>query len=306
MRVISDQTIQDLQIRPATCVDWIKESFAIKSKAQLPAKISVHPSDGEFFTSMPCLLPSNTEGLYSFHRRYYGVKEVHRLLSSHPSLGSNLMLYDAQTGQLLALLDANWITTMRTGAVAAATAKALGKCDANRLGFVGLGNTARATMLCLLHIAPETHFHVQLMRYKNQAELFQEYFKDYPNARFSIVNSFEEMARTTDVLFSCITNAQGLFLPDQRVYPSGITIIPVHMRGFENCDTAFDRVFGDDTAHVCNFRLFNQWHGYAEIGDVFSGKDPGRTSDLQRLIAYNYGIALHDVVFAAKIYEMLE
>ena len=35
------------------------------------------------------------------------------------------------------------------------------------------------------------------------------------------------------------------------------------------------------------------------------GNKPGRESDDQRIIAYNIGIALHDMVFASKIYDML-
>lgn len=57
MKIISQQQIRALNISPATCVEWICESFALKSGAELPAKISVHPEDEEFFTSMPCLLP---------------------------------------------------------------------------------------------------------------------------------------------------------------------------------------------------------------------------------------------------------
>ena len=60
MKIISQQQIRALSISPATCVEWIKESFALKQYAELPAKISVHPEDGEFFTSMPCLLPPPT------------------------------------------------------------------------------------------------------------------------------------------------------------------------------------------------------------------------------------------------------
>ena len=57
MKIISNQKIKDLNISPATCVEWIRESFALKKEADLPAKISVHPIEEEFFTSMPCLLP---------------------------------------------------------------------------------------------------------------------------------------------------------------------------------------------------------------------------------------------------------
>lgn len=306
MKVITQQQIRSLNISPATCVEWIIESFSIKKKADLPAKISVHPEAGEFFTSMPCLLPSPQDIDVEFERRYFGVKEVHRLLNSVPSLGSDMMLYDAQTGELLALLDTDWITTMRTGAVAAASAKALRKSNAETYGIVGLGNTARATLLCILEQEPNRHFSVKLVRYKDQAELFIERFRKHKNVSFEIVDSAETMAGEVDVFISCITNAQGLLVHDEKTFKPGVTVIPVHMRGLQNCDTTFDRVFGDDTAHVCGFKLFKQWSDYNEIGEVLSGCDPGRHSDEQRIIDYNYGLALHDVVFAAKIYEALK
>lgn len=309
MKIISQQQIRALNISPATCVKWIRESFAIKQRAELPAKISVHPEDGEFFTSMPCLLPPpyvfELEGV-RFERRYFGIKEVHRLLKSVPSLGSDMMLYDAQTGELLALLDTDWITTMRTGAVAAVSAKALRKSTAKTYGIVGLGNTARATMLCILEQEPERRFPVKLVRYKDQAELFIERFKEYKNVSFEIVESAEVMAGEVDVFISCITNAQGLLVPDEKTFKPGVTVIPVHMRGLQNCDTAFDRVFGDDTAHVCGFKYFNRYKDYNEIGEVLAGRILGRLSDEQRIIDYNYGLALHDVVYAVKIYEKLK
>lgn len=309
MKIISQKQIRALGISPATCVNWICESFALKHAADLPAKISAHPDDGEFFTSMPCLLPdpkSLCSGhKSSFKRRYFGIKEVHRLKNSVPSLGSDMMLYDAQTGELLALLDTDWITTMRTGAVAAVSSKVLRKSNALTYGIVGLGNTARATLLCILEQEPERHFPVKLVRYKDQAELFIERFKEYKNVSFEIVENAEAMAGDVDVFISCITNAQGLLVPDEKSFEPGVTVIPVHMRGLQNCDTTFDRVFGDDTAHVCGFKLFSQWPDYNEIGEVLSGNDPGRRTDEQRIIDYNYGLALHDVVYAAKIYEML-
>ncbi len=277
----------------------------MKRESELPAKISVHPEDGEFFTSMPCLLPAPSDEV-SFERRYFGVKEVHRLLNSVPSLGSDMMLYDARTGELLALLDTDWITTMRTGAVAAVSAKALRKSSAKTYGIVGLGNTARATLLCILEQEPERHFPVKLVKYKDQAELFVERFKDYQNVSFEIVDSAEQMASDVDVFISCITNAQGLLVPDEQTFKSGVTVIPVHMRGLQNCDTTFDRVLGDDTGHVQGFKYFKQWQDYNEIGEVLAGRDPGRRSDDQRIIDYNYGLALHDVVYAAKIYERLK
>lgn len=306
MKIISESTIRQLHITPRQCVEWIHQSFAAKDQAQLPAKISVHPTGSDFFTSMPCLLPPvfESDGKTVGHQ-YFGLKLVHRIEGTVPSLGSDMLLYEARSGQLLAMVDTDWITTMRTGAVAAVSAKALRKSAACSYGFVGLGNTARATLLCLLEQEPDTTFHVRLLRYKDHATDFIRRFRDYPNATFTIVDSMEQLAATSDVLFSCISNTDTLLLDNADAYPAGITIIPVHTKGFQNCDLVFDRVFGDDTDHVKGFRYFRQWRDYNEIGQVLNGNDPGRRSDEQRIIDYNYGIALHDVFFASRIYELL-
>lgn len=301
MKIITEQQIRSLNISPARCVDWIYESFRIKGEAQLPAKISVHPAEDDFFTSMPCLLPMNDEG-----KQFFGIKEVHRIAGAVPSLGSDLLLYDAKSGELLALIDCDWITAMRTGAVAAVSAKALRKEGAYIYGFIGLGNTARATLLCILEAEPDKKFRVKLLRHKDTADLFINRFKMYLNVQFEIVDSIEELAQSSEVIFSCITRANGLLIKDTSIFQPGVTVIPVHMRGFQNCDTTFDRVFGDDTDHVKGFKYFNQFKDYNEIGEVLSGRDPGRKSDSQRIIDYNYGLGLHDVVFASKIYELVK
>ena len=46
-------------------------------------------------------------------------------------------------------------------------------------------------------------------------------------------------------------------------------------------------------------------HKLVEMSNVLAGRATGRDSDSQRIIVYNMGIALHDVVFASKIYDKL-
>lgn len=300
MKILSAQLIRSLGITPEQCIAWIYESFRLKMDAQLPAKISVHPVGHDFFTSMPCLLPDSGRGT-----QYFGIKEVRRIEGAIPSLGSEMLLYNAKNGKLLAFLDCDWITTMRTGAVAAVSAEVLRREGSDTYGIIGLGNVARATMLCILSHEPEKLFKVKLLRYKNQAEQFIERFNGFSNVVFEIVDDIEEIASTVDVFISCITSADGLLVKDVSKFKPGITVIPVHMRGMQNCDLSFDRVFGDDTDHVRGFMYFPQFNDYNEIGEVLAGRDPGRRSQQQRIIVYNYGLALHDVFFASKIYEMV-
>ena len=298
MKIISQKQIRELNISPTQCIEWVQESFSLKEIAQLPAKISLHPQGNDFFNTMPCLLPAPYN--------YFGVKEVHRIKGATPALGSDLLLYNSQTGELLAMLDADWITTMRTGAVAALAIQTFRKSNAKTYGFLGLGNTGRATMLCLLDAEPEVMHHVILLRYKDQAELFIERFKGYANVTFTICDDAKELVAQSDVIVSCITEAQGLLCEDNELYKEGCLVVPVHTRGFQNCDLFFDKVYADDTAHVCGFKYFNQFKQFAEIQDVISGKAKGRESDTERILSYNIGLGLHDVVYASKIYEILK
>ena len=297
MKIISQQQIRGLNISPAQCVEWIKESFSLKEKAQLPAKISLHPQGDDFFNTMPCLLPAPLN--------YFGVKVVRRIKGATPALGGDILLYNSSNGELLAMLDADWITTMRTGAVATLAMQTFRKSDTKTYGLIGLGNTGRATMLCLLDSEPDVMHHVVLMRYKNQAECFIERFKGYTNVSFSICDEVRELVAQSDVIVSCITEAQGLLCESNNLYKEGCLVVPVHTRVFQNCDLFFDKVYADDTAHVCGFKYFSQFKQFAEIQEVIEGKKAGRESDKERILSYNIGLGLHDVVYAGKIYEML-
>ena len=300
VKIIQQNDIVGLDISPALCVEWAKNAFLLKDEAQMPAKLSVHPQGEDFITTMPCLLPAHDD------KKYFGVKVVGRIEGQVPILNSNISLYDAVTGRLLALVDGNWITAMRTGAVATLAARTFQRSGANTYSMMGLGNIARAVALCLIAINSHRPINILLLRYKDQAERFVERFKEYDNVSFQIVDDKKEFVSRADVLISSVTLAQELLFPDDSLFRKGITVIPVHMRGFQNCDLFFDKVFGDDTRKIQDFRYFNQFRQYNEIHHVLQGRNPGRVSDDERILCYNYGVALHDVYFAAKIYEQLK
>lgn len=297
MKIITQKQISDLNISPKDCVEWVKGSFAAKEKSNLPAKTCLYTKDIDFFTTMPCVL---------FEQNRFGVKVVHRISGAVPALGSDLMLYDLSNGDLLAIMDANWITAMRTGAVATLAAQTFRRSGQVTYGFMGLGNTARASMLCLLESEPDIMHNVNLLKYKNQEEDFIKRFEGYSNVSFSFYGDVREMISSTDVLFSCITEAKTLVCDDDQAYRKGCLLIPIHTRGFQNCDLTFDKIFADDTQHVKGFKYFSQFRRYAEIQDVLSGKVQGRENDSERIISYNVGLGLHDVYFASRIFDLLK
>ena len=163
----------------------------------------------------------------------------------------------------------------------------------------------RATLLCMLEGEPDRNFHIQLLSYKGQENAFMERFSGYRNVRFEVIGSIPELIASSDVIISCITQTDALLCPDDRLFQEGCLVIPVHTRGFQNCDLFFDKVFGDDTGHIRGFRYFDHFKQFAQLGDVLDGSVPGRETDAERILSYNIGLGLHDLVFADKIYQRL-
>lgn len=294
MKIIDFETISKLNIQPEICVKWIEESFALQYHANLPAKVCLHLPDNVFFTTMPCHIPS-------IHR--FGTKVVYRYPQHIPSLKSEILLYDDQEGKMIALLDGTWITAMRTGAVACRSIELLRNSKTRDYAFIGLGNTARATLLCLLNSHKKEHFHVYLQAYKNQEISFIKRFESFPNVSFSVIQSTEELITNADVVISSVTAADNLIAEDNW-FKEGVLVIPIHTRGFQNCDLFFDKVFADARNHVSQFKYFNRFKYFDEVSNVMSGIHPGRTNDQERILVYNIGIGLHDIYFASKIFEM--
>lgn len=297
MNVITFKDIASLGISPLQCYEWAETMIRNKRQAMLPAKISLKPMDGVFCNVMPGIIPTASGSVG-------GVKIVTRYPNRQPSLEARILLLNTETGEFLALMDGTWITTMRTGAVAAHSILLFAKSDFQTIGIMGLGNVSRAAIEVLSAKIPEREMHLKLLKYKGQEEDFQTRFASYPNIHFTFVDTPEQMVEGSDVVLSGAT-----YLPqdvcEDKYFGEGVFVQPIHTRGFANCDLFFDKVFADDTGHVHHFKNFDKFRNFAEVCDVVNGYRPGREHDSERILAYNIGISIHDIHFAANIYNMI-
>lgn len=299
MNIIENNEILALKISPSTCVKWAEEGLKIKYRSIMPAKTAIHMPDSlDFFMTMPCLLPPEY-GLF-------GCKNASRFSCSHPSVKSYMMLCDSTNGDFLSLINCDWITSWRTGATAALAIITFRKSDAHIYSFMGLGCAGRAALECFLSASEGENKTIRLLRYKNHAEnVITELASKYPNVNFEISNSISELVDDADVIVSAITQSPGLLVEDEKIFKPGVLLVPIHTRGFQNCDRVFDKIFGDDTAQISGFKYFNEFRSFNEFSQVLLGQVEGRTNDKERIIAYNIGLGLHDVYFAAKIQQII-
>lgn len=297
MKIITSDDIEKLELSLTQSVEWVREAFLIKDKCKLPPKISLHPKGNDFFNTMPCLLPEQ------YHT--FGCKVVSRIKGNHPALKSEMMVFDTATGEITALVNCDWITARRTGAVATLAINTLRSSQSKIYSFIGLGAMAYATLDCFFATNPQDVV-VRLKRYKDQAERTIERYKHIRTVTFEISETIVDLIDGADVVVSCITDADGLLVEDTRLFKPGVLVVPVHTRGFQNCDTVFDKVFADDEGHVNGFKYFNSFRKFGELDKVLSGDIPGRESDTERILSYNIGLGLQDIYFADKIIRILE
>lgn len=296
MKIYTFDDIKNNKPDMGVMIDWTKQALSLKSSSMLPPKISLKPAMGEFFNFMPCIIPE---------KKIAGIKVVSRHISVSPAIKSAMMLFSLETGDCIALMDADYITMARTGIMAALSVYYLGIKNFEKISIIGLGNTARAAVDAISYLYADKKLEIHLMAHKGQEELFIERFKPYHNINFHIENSKKELFDNADIIISGISYTDEL-LGDIDSYKPGVLIVPIHTRGFQNCDDVFELVVADDISHISGFGKFNQMHKVVELGDVISGKATGRMNNKDRIIAYNIGIGLLDVFFGANLFSYFD
>ena len=301
MKIIKHTDIVAANIESSLCLDWVNEMLMKKETALLPPKISLHFDDDGFFNVMPCVLS---------HLDVAGVKVITRKIGRRPAIDSELLLYDNETRNVKALMDANWLTAMRTGAVAVHTIKNLAKSDFKTIGLLGLGNSQTAMVKVLLDVYKDREMNFSLLKYKDAHVRFKEFMLEEAakcgahNITVDFADDAETIMGQNDVIVSAVTYTDKDFC-DASVYRPGTLVVAIHLRGFMGCDITFDKVFCDDFSHVEGFKHFNDWKYKAEVAQVIRGEAKGRENDEERIIAYNVGLSLHDMFFAEKIYDLM-
>lgn len=286
-------------VSASEALSWVSETLLKKSCYQLPAKTSLKAHHGEFYNFMPTL--SVPEGVC-------GIKVVNRIGGRIPSLDSQIFLYELATGNLKCIMDGNYITALRTGAVAAHSINILASEGASKISFIGCGNTARATAKVLFGSSFRKFEKVGVFSYKDQAEDFERYLKDECDVLSDVVfySDYSDLVKNSDVVVSSVTYFdEDIVSPD--CFPPGALLVPIHTRGFTECDLAFDKVFVDDVSHVQGFKYFGDFsHKVDEVSSLLNspeGKNVRNAED--RVLVYNIGLSIHDIKFASEIYNKL-
>lgn len=264
-------------------------------------KIHIVQQDGDYYNVMPCIYERGNIAMVKMIGRH-SIKRG----EDRSSMMGDILVYESDTGILRALMDGEYITTLRTGISAAHSARLFTRPDFETVGLIGLGNIMtvciRAFIASLRAEGDRRDVTLKLIRYHGHQQRIMDLFREDPNVHFVLCDTYEEVIGGSDLVISAITKVTENFVTDEY-FKEGCTVIPICTMGFQNCDLFFDRVFTDEMEQIRGFKYFDHFAPVTtNVTDVLNGAAPGRTDNVQRILVYNYGIAIHDLVFAANIY----
>lgn len=274
---------------------------------ELPPKIGIHTRPNAFIHAMPAHIPSLGAT---------GIKWV----SGYPDNGpmglpyiSGLLILNApDTGLPLSVMDATWITAIRTGAVTAVSAKYLARPESETAAILGCGVQGRMQLAALAMVCKN----LQTVRaYDINADNLRRYVAEMSErlAPIAVIAAHgpEEAVRGADII---VTAGPILEHPHPTIraewISEGTLGAPIDFDSLWSAEAlhAADLYFVDDRAQYEHFR---HEEGYfqnappvqADLGEVVSGRAKGRETSRQRIIAMNLGLGLEDVAVAIRVYH---
>jgi len=275
-----------------------------QGKAEMPPKPGVHSRPDAFIHAMPAYIPA---------LRAIGVKWVSGYPANQarglPYITGLLILNDDETGLPLAVMDCTWITAMRTGAATAVAAKYLARPDSRVVGVLGCGVQGRSNLAALNVLFPLK----RVMAYdtgpgnagRYAAEVRERWGLEavvVPEPRQAvtgcdIVVTAGPILRTPHATIQAGWLDAGAFasLVDYDSYWSGPAMRET------------DKFCTDDIPQLEHNRSLGYFQEippiYASVGELVTGRKPGRQSPGERTMTCNLGLALDDMATAPIVYR---
>lgn len=236
-----------------------------------------------------------------------------------PAVPATMVLLDARSGEVCALLDGTYLTQLRTGAATGAATAALARCDASIGALIGTGGQAEAQLAAMLAVRDFDEIRLCGRNFEKTicfAARMQALFKPARTA-FRPVASAEEAVRGADVVTAVTTatrpvfngrwlkdgahvNAIGGYMPQMQEIDA-CTIARAAKVFCESKEAALTEAgdfviplqSGEITADVIS----------GDIGKLFSGELMGRENNEEITLFKSVGMAVVDIVTAQQIYQ---
>ncbi len=307
-----DEVVELLPMKE--CIALMREALTKLARGEVyqPLRTIVRPSDA---AGVMGLMPSYVGG----EQAAYGLKTV-CVFPGNPAQGKDahqgaVLLFSAETGELLALMNASAITAIRTAAVSGVATDLLAREDARDLAIIGAGVQARTHLKAIAEVRPIERCRVVSRNMDHARQLADEMSASVPFA-VQPVQTVEEAVDGADVI-ATVTNAKEPVVQrewiSQGVHLNVVGSSTPHAREVDTATMAASALFVDrreSTINEAGDYLFAMREGVigpehirAELGEVLTGEKPGRTSPDEITLFKSLGLAVEDLAAANYLYR---
>ncbi len=254
---------------------------------------------------------------------------LHVMSASLPSLGYaglksytsvagvtrfTVILYKGD-GQLIAVIEANKLGQLRTGAATAVATQYMARQDSSRLGIFGTGLQARSQIQAICAVRPIKTV-LAYSRDEGKCGIFCKEMSDLVGVGVTRAATPEEAVREMDIIVTATTAQEPVFkgewvskgthinaMGGNFITRQEIDVETVRKSAcvvVDSCEQA--KLESGDLARAAEAEAF-YWEDARELGLVVVGEFPGREDVGEITLFESQGIALEDIALAAKVYE---
>ncbi|MGH7197470.1 MAG: ornithine cyclodeaminase family protein [Candidatus Omnitrophota bacterium] len=313
MLAIGEKSVRRI-LDEKTAFRLAKEAFELigRGKTKMPPKIYLElpgdpPAD---FRAMPAFLKSKKG-------KVCGIKWVSVFPGNpsfrRPTVNGTILLNSPLTGELLALLEGNTITALRTAAAAAVATKFMANPRPLKLALVGAGLQAEHQLRALLRLYPFKKICVWGHRAGEARDFCRRFRRLNPILTPSL--DIQSCVLRADIIVTCTPSHRPLVKKEWVKPGAHINAIGADAKGKEELDPALLRgakVVVDEweqASHSGEINvpvskgLFSRRHLYAELAEIVGGKKKGRASVDDITVFDSTGLAILDIYFAQYVHD---
>ncbi len=295
------------------CIQVMEEVLAglARGECQLPLRQIMWLPDKR---GALALMPShwNTAGVIGLKAVTFFPGNEGTALDSHQGA---VMLYDADRGSLLAVIDATSITAIRTAAVSGVATKLLARDDCRHLAIIGSGVQAGVHLQAMLQCRSIDRVTVCSKTF-DRAKRFAESASKRYAIPVKAARSCQEAVEDADIICTTTSACEPVLQGDWLTPGAHINAVGASVKSARELDgdaVRRSRLFVDrresalseagDFLLAKKEGLVDDDHIVGEIGDVLTGQVVGRQSAKDITLFKSVGLAVEDLAAALHIYE---
>jgi ornithine cyclodeaminase len=299
------------------CIGLMAEALTALAggKVHMPLRITVRPQNAK---GMMALMPVYLSG----EQAGYGLKAI-CVFPDNPAMGKDahqgsVLLFSAETGELLAMFNASAVTAIRTAAVSAVATRLLAKKNAEDLAIIGAGVQARSHLAAMAAVRPLKRVRIADQIFERAQKLADEMSAQYPFV-IKAVENIEATVRDADIIVTATNSREPVLKKDwiaAGAHLNAVGACAPHAREVDSATMAVSKLYVDRRESTLNeagdYILASKEgaigpdHIQAEIGEVLIGKAPGRTSDKDITLFKALGLAVEDLAAAQYLYRQAQ